>query len=257
MTSASGGYAKPIFLGLIGQGLIVACAVIYVGTKKPASVTDHRDSLPKVKTGLPLQDQGEPTFKTDLIGKSVERDYVYGARTADVSLISYVDLQCSFCAKFDPIANQLVESSNGKINLAVRLYPLQAGGTGEALANIAECVGSLHGDVAFYRVVSRIFEAGQVIGSIDAYMAPIFSSIDVKPEPVMTCAQERRFAEKIKASVAEANAAGVAGTPTSIAYSRASDRSVVIMGMRDLSGLQKELGALPVPNENTASRAGR
>jgi len=93
-------------------------------------------------------------------------------------MISYMDFECPYCSKLYPVLKQFVDESDSKVNLAIRLYPLAFHTHADSLANSAECVGEQMGNAGFFAFADKVFAAGRIEGSTDAFLAPILDTSD-------------------------------------------------------------------------------
>jgi len=85
-------------------------------------------------------------------------DHVFGDSNGAVALIEYSDLECPFCTRFHPTAQQIAETYPDDVKWVYRHFPLDsihAEATPAAIAS--ECVADLAGNDAFWTFLERIF----------------------------------------------------------------------------------------------------
>lgn len=84
---------------------------------------------------------------------------VYGQPTSDYSLIVWVDPECPYCKVLGRTPEMVVDGSDGKVNLAMRLLPLPMHGRAAFIAAAtAICVGQQASSAGYYRFLDRYME---------------------------------------------------------------------------------------------------
>ncbi len=69
-------------------------------------------------------------------------DWVRGNPDAKITLIEYSDYECSFCSRFHPTAQQVIDEYPDDVNWVYRHFPLTSiHPTAVARAEAAECAG--------------------------------------------------------------------------------------------------------------------
>lgn len=108
-------------------------------TTDPATGTVYSD-----KTKIALQPLGSS-------------DYVKGDANARFSLIEYSDIDCPYCKRFHPSAQQLVDEYAGQVNWVYRQFPLdQLHPNARVKAQGVRCAGKLGGSTAFWAFLDDI-----------------------------------------------------------------------------------------------------
>lgn len=164
----------------------------------------------------------------DQVGRIPEvtsEDHVLGSRDAEVFLIEYSDLECPFCKRFHPTAQQAVDDFNGDVAWVFRHFPLSSiHPRADAAALASECAAELGGDEAFWSFVDAVF-ADQPTGLSD--LSGVASSIGVDVVAFDTCVAEGRHNDKIKQVSDGGSAAGVTGTPGNFIVNRKGDAWII------------------------------
>jgi protein-disulfide isomerase len=149
-------------------------------------------------------------------------DRVYGAAKADFSMIVWLDPECPYCKVFGQTPERVVDGSGGKLNLAVRLYPLSFHGPNAVLASAAAlCVADQAGAAGFYKFMSgwlaltggngKGIAAGE--GNLAAATSLAAASGAKNPGAIAACTKTPAIAARIKAEIDDGEQARISGTP--------------------------------------------
>lgn len=159
-------------------------------------------------------------------------DFILGdTQTADVTIIEYMDLNCSHCKDFHKSLKTVSSEFGGQLAWVVRHYPA-LGSTKRAAW--MECVGSKQGDAAYWEFADRYF--AEITSTTAAYDDQQFSAwLDKYGYSELSCDQEELLT-KVTAQWNEGKAAGVAATPTSIFITRSGEKDLAMgaMSVEDL-----------------------
>ena len=247
--NSTGEKSRPLLaVAILLSSLMLSSAVVFLGlqfrrlgTNELVQAQANRAAAAQPSAAV----GGERAFDADKIRKVVTGDFVYGNPAAPVTLISYQDFECPYCAKFFPSAKQVVDQSNGGVNLVLRLFPLDFHPHAHVLADAAECVGEQAGATGFYAFADWAFSQ-HGLGDENAVMGLVraqATQMKLDADKVQQCMSSGRLAPVIRASTEEANNAGLAGTPTSVLVRKDSKDSKVIAGIRSADDLQSEVKA--------------
>ena len=154
-------------------------------------------------------------------------DRVYGAAKADFSMIVWLDPECPYCKVFGQTPERVVDGSGGKLNLAVRLYPLSFHGPNAVLASAAAlCVADQAGAAGFYKFMSGWLALtggnGKGIaapdgkgadGNLAAATSLAAASGAKNPGAIAACTKTPAIAARIKAELDDGEQARISGTP--------------------------------------------
>src|SRR3990172_10709350 len=102
----------------------------------------------------------QPSFgNADQVDKLRQDDHIRGDKNARMLLIEYSDLECPFCKRFHPTAQQLVDEYNGQVVWVYRHFPLdQIHQKADKEAEAVECAYELAGNDGFWKLTDKIFE---------------------------------------------------------------------------------------------------
>lgn len=142
-----------------------------------------------------------------------DSDYVKGNKNADLVMIEYSDLECPFCQRFHPTAQQAMDEYGDKIAWAYRHYPLETihpRAIPSALAS--ECVGKQAGSEGFWKFVDTVF-SDQAKYLTDAGLKEAATLSGATAAAYDTCVTGKEFESKIREAITTGTTAGVTGTP--------------------------------------------
>ncbi|MBY0505665.1 MAG: DsbA family protein [Bryobacteraceae bacterium] len=139
---------------------------------------------------------------------------VRGDLKAPVTIIEYTDLQCPFCSRhaqgtFSQIENEYVKS--GKVRYIVKDFPLESiHPNAFKAAEAGRCAAELDKTKA-WDMHDRLFANQQRLGPEQLPQYADALGLDV--EKFKACLSSGKFAEAVRKDMAEAQGAGVTGTP--------------------------------------------
>ncbi len=185
--------------------------------------------------------QGAELAKQNLKPVTAE-DHVRGEKTAKITLVNYSDFECPYCKRFHPTAIQLLEAYGGDVNWVYRHYPLDFHNpmaTKEAEAS--ECIAELGGNDKFWEYLDLIYDRTQAGGNglTEADLLKMAGEVGVNSGSFKTCLDSGRYTAKVKQQIADADKAGVAGTPANIFVNNATGEIRVLNGAASLDKFKK------------------
>jgi protein-disulfide isomerase len=148
-----------------------------------------------------------------------KNDHVYGKASAPVTLIEYSDFECPYCKRFHDIAKQLVDRSDGQINLVYRHFPLSFHNPGaEKEAEASECVAELGGNDAFWKFTDAIYARTRSNGKGFPVenLAPLAAELGLNQGAFRQCLDSGKMAARVRHDLETGAKAGVEGTPGNI-----------------------------------------
>lgn len=173
--------------------------------------------------GTPVQaaapQQGNQPSAQAPVGKVREvsnDERIRGNKNAKVTLVEYSDFECPFCKSFHPITQELLKTYGDKIRLVFRDYPLPFHQNAQKEAEAGRCIAELGGSDAFWKYADKIFERTTSNGTGFALtdLGPLAAEVGVNQQSFQQCLDADKYAKAVKDEMAEGNAAGVNGTPT-------------------------------------------
>lgn len=182
-----------------------------------------------------------------------KQDHVRGKATAEVSLIEYTDFECPFCKQFHGAPKALLDRYGGRVNWVIRNYPLpfhDPAARKEALA--AECVAQLGGNDAYWKYADALFANTKSNGGglpEDKAVDKLAETVGVKAPALSTCMNDDKVVKRVEQDLADGNAAGVSGTPTTVVRNNKTGASEAVVGALPADGLvpaiERMLNAAP------------
>lgn len=214
-TAFIGGFVAAILvLGTIGFVVLGSCMLKGGCSGLPTKAA--ADNNPTVVN------QPTDTGDTQLAGIPMvsEEDYILGDPNAPVTVIEYSDIECPFCQRFHPNAQQAVDEYSGQVRWVFRHFPLSFHPQAEPAANAAECAGE---QGKFYEFIDIMFENQDSLG--DDFFKSTARNLGLNATQFNDCYDNQEYVAKIRSQAQGGAAAGVEGTPGSFVIG--SDGSAV------------------------------
>ena len=190
------------------------------------------------------------------VGKS---DRLYGKADADFSLIVWLDLECPYCKMLGQQPEHVVDGGHGRVNLAVRLYPLPFHGANAVrAAQTALCVAEQAGSAGFYRFVDAWLARtrGNGRGIPDDPAGAIAAAAGARNAKALTgCTSAKRTIDRLKADMELGDAAGIEGTPAIALRDNRHGRTIMVGGALSDDDMRAALGALSRQDDAEARAA--
>jgi protein-disulfide isomerase len=133
-----------------------------------------------------------------------------GSPAAPITAVEFSDFTCPFCQQVRPALEAFVEARADRVKLVYKPFPIESHPGALEAAQAAEWAREKG---LFWAMHDAIFEAPGAARSVDG-LAELAQGIGGDPEDLRAALAERRYLPKIRASQAEARAAGIRGTPT-------------------------------------------
>lgn len=146
-------------------------------------------------------------------------DYTRGPANARIKIVTFTDFDCPFCKKFHETLNAILVKYSD-VSVTYRHFPLeQLHPNTKNLSIAAECVGTIGGDVAFWKFIDLAFNSRAVNDTTNMLKLNTFASVALIPTPAFeTCRKSKSAEASVVADMKDGTNAGVMGTPQSFIF---------------------------------------
>ena len=167
------------------------------------------------------------------------QDRVYGKADARFSLIIWLDPECPYCKVLGQQPQHVVDGSGGRVNLAVRLYPLPFHGPNAVIASTtALCVADQAGVAGYYRFLdgwmartgSNGRGIGEPLGQGDP-VADLAAASGARDRNALAgCTTSSRTGQRLAAEMKAGDIAGIEGTPAIAVRDNRFGHTIMVSG---------------------------
>lgn len=205
---------------LVGSAMIAASLYFSLPNLGPllrGAVSPTAPAAPTAPSTLPSAIA--PSAAGDIVVQPVSaEDHVFGDPNAAVAVIEFSDLECPFCQRLHPTLKQIVADYDGQVKWVYRHFPLDVlHQKARKEAEATECANELGGNDAFWAYLDRLFEITPSNDGLAASQLPqIAEDVGLNRGKFEECLNSGRYAQHIADDVAQATAAGGAGTPYTV-----------------------------------------
>ncbi len=150
-----------------------------------------------------------PVLEPQVLNISVDDDPVLGPAAAKVTVVAFVDFQCSACAAFSPLMKSVVSEFGPNARLAIRDFPLTQ--IHDNAMNAARAGFAARKQGKFFELGDMMYRNQDALD--DGSLVKYASALGMNPEQFRTDMASQAAAAEIEKDVADGNAYGVNGTP--------------------------------------------
>lgn len=217
---------KPPILLLIAAGLLLsACSpaaqapVIQPTATPTAAPTQLTPARCTVESSL--RPTAGPT-ELALYPPPGSADWTLGPSTAAVTILEYADFQCPLCSQISPILSKLQAAFSQDVRLVYRHYPLSQHDKAMLGAQAAEAAGLQN---KFWEMHDAIYAdqqnwAALTPAGFEDWLAGQATPLGLDQTRFIHDLQSKDIVQKVKAAQAEAQRAGLGGTPSLVINGR-------------------------------------
>jgi protein-disulfide isomerase len=194
-------------LAIIIVGGLIAAAVYFGNYKVPVQQAAQGTNSAPAQPAKPTIGDIRPVTL---------QDHSRGATNAKVTVIEYSDLECPFCKKFHPTMQQLLTEYPNDVRWVYRHAPLvQLHSKAPKEAEATECAGE---QGKFWELTDKIFEVTPANNGLDpAQLLILAKQVGVaNVQQFQSCLDSGKYAKHVQDDLADAQAAGMQGTPYSV-----------------------------------------
>jgi protein-disulfide isomerase len=198
--------AQSLFMGVISTVAVICLAglifVLASGGGIGGFKADQLNGNADVNVN-PTPDQAEPEPAGDVTKLSpvTSADHIRGNANAKITLIVVSDYQCPYCQRHEPTISQVLKDYGDKVRVVWRNMPLTSiHPYAQKAAEAGECAGD---QGKFWEMHDKLFE------NLKSYA----KDLGLNTSKFNDCLDSGKMASKIQKQSAEAQAAGISGTP--------------------------------------------
>lgn len=193
------------------------------------------------------EEQERPNRLARNVPPPAKDDHVYGNPAASITLIEYSDFECPYCKRFHDTAKQLVDRSDGKVDLVYRHFPLDFHNPGaEKEAEASECVAELGGNGTFWKFADAVYTRTHSNGKGFPVenLAPLAVELGLNQEAFRQCLDSGRMAARVRHDLDTGTKAGVQGTPGNILRNNRTGEVIAVQGAQPYERLSEAVQKL-------------
>ena len=181
----------------------------------------------------PNPNQGPPTEpQAGPVEPLKAEDHVRGDRKARILLFEYSDLECPFCKRFHPTAQQIVDAYKGQVAWVYRHFPLdQIHSKADKEAEAVECAKDQGGEDAFWKMTDKIFEVTPSNNGLNLDDLPkLAGEIGLDANTLKSCLDSGKYTAHVEGDYQGGVKAGVTGTPGNILLDTKTGKTKLMPG---------------------------
>lgn len=194
-------------ISTIGFLVVLSGGGISLGGNKVAG-TGNVGTTPTVVPNQPSA-PAEPSGNLAATSPVTKDDHIRGNPNAKITLLEYSDFECPFCSRHKPTMDQLLTQYDGDVRLVYRHFPLTSiHPNAQKAAEASECAGEQN---KFWEMHDLLFANNTALSltNLKAYAG----QLGLNQSQFDGCLDSGKYASKIQQQTAEAQAAGISGTP--------------------------------------------
>jgi protein-disulfide isomerase len=189
------------------------------------------------------QGAGQQFGSADQVDPLQEDDWVRGSRDARVLLIEYSDVDCPFCKRFHPTAQQAVDEYDGQVAWVYRHFPLaQLHPDAPKKAEATECAGEQQGNDGFWKLVDKLSDSSSTVTL--EQIPQVATSLGLDGAQIKSCMDSGKFTSKVSDHQQSGVKAGVTGTPGNILLDTQTGQAQLIPGAVPFEQLKTAIDAM-------------
>lgn len=181
-----------------------------------------------------------PTTAKEVVAVDPKTDHIRGPKTASITVIEYSDFECPFCKRFHPTMEQLLAKDND-VQWVYRHFPLPMHAHAQKAAEATECVASLVGEDAFWKMADALIALPALN---DDAMVKSAIAAGAQEKAFRDCLTSGKMAAIVQADADGGRKAGITGTPGSIVLHNASGINELVRGAKQLPALEATIQKL-------------
>ncbi len=174
-----------------------------------------------------------------------EDDHVFGNKKADVVLFEWSDPECPFCKRHHETTTQLLKKYEGKIAIVYRHFALDFHEYAKKDAESMECAAKVGGEESFKAYADKLFETTEGNNSLKREdLTKIATAVGLDIAKFDACVDSGEMEARVQKDIESGIAAGVMGTPYTIAVNMKTGRQREINGAQPIEMISATLAQL-------------
>lgn len=237
-------------LTIILVGLLIVGA-FFIGSLSTKVKQLEEDTSPS-RTADNIAPSAPPTPRQATeVDPVTDDDWVRGNVDARIALIEYSDLECPFCQRFHPTAQQVIDEYKDDVKWVYRHFPLdQIHSKADKEAEAVECAGKLAGNEGFWALTDKIFEVSPTNNGLDLDMLPNLAvEVGLDRNAFESCLNSGEMANNVEADYQSGLKAGVTGTPGNILLDTKTGETQFIPGAVPYPQVKQAIDAMLAKRE--------
>lgn len=207
---------KDLYLpaAIVLASVIIGGSLVYTGNPQGSAVLRERGTA-SVTQGTDPSPSPSPQPNGSKVDFTItEDDHIRGNPDAPVTLVEFSDMECPFCSRFHPTAQQAIDEYRDQLRWVYKHFPLDnIHSEARPAAEASECVWEQKGDEGFWRFADAMFEQQNRLGS--EFYREVAEQIGVNMSQFDDCVSSRKYQDKVEKDYQDGLQAGVTGTPGS------------------------------------------
>lgn len=224
VTSPKSSNNNGLIVAIIFAALAISGSLVFFATKFAGGI-DDKDLQTQISKGIDTylenqqkdyeKQQAEANKPRKVEGEFADDDAFLGDEDAPVTIVEFSDYQCPYCKAFytdtlPAIKEKYIDT--GKVKLVYRDLPLSIHPYAYPAALIAECVREQTDDSTYFEMHDYIFENLAAGFDFDTY-SDFAVTLGVDKAQLKDCFDSDKYKDEIDADNADADKAGISGTP--------------------------------------------
>jgi len=173
-------------------------------------------------------------------------DHTRGNKNARIALIEYSDLECPFCKRFHPTAQQVVDNYKDQVVWIYRHFPLsQLHSQSKKEAEATECATKLAGNEGFWKLTDKILEVTPSNNGLDLTTLPdLAAGVGIDKTAFKTCLDSGEMAARVDAQYQSGINSGVSGTPGNFLLDTKTGKVVELAGAVPFDNIKQAVDSI-------------
>lgn len=174
-----------------------------------------------------------------------ENDHILGNKDADVVLFVWSDPECPYCKRYHDTLKSVLNKYQGKIAIVYRHFALDFHTYAKKEAESMECANEVGGADGFTKYMNQLFEVTEGNNSLNREkLTKIATQAGLDTAKFDACVDSDKFATRVQEDIESGIAAGVNGTPFSVAVNKKTGRQSEINGALPIEMVSAKLNVL-------------